>query len=78
MFGKIMERDREDGSSKQDPDEGIDDSKKSSNFKEFEDLCCRAYNILRSEGHKIINMFLIMLSAGMPELSKEADIDFLV
>jgi len=50
-------------------EETIDDDKKSPDFIEFEWLCCEAYNILRLEGHKLINLFLIMLSAGMPELS---------
>lgn len=44
----------------------------------FEKLCWKAYNILRKEGHKFINMFLIMLSAGMPELNREQDIQFIV
>ena len=52
--------------------------KKSKNFIKFEKLCCKAYNILRKEGHKFINMFLIMLSAGMPELNRESDIQFIV
>jgi len=52
--------------------------KKSKNFLLFESLCCQAYNILRKEGHKFINMFLIMLSAGMPELNQESDIQFIV
>ena len=52
--------------------------KKTKNFIIFEKLCCKAYNILRKEGHRFINMFLIMLSAGMPELSKELDIQYIV
>lgn len=47
----------------------IDDDKKSWDFLEFEELCCLAYNILRKKGNELINLFLIMLSAGMPELS---------
>jgi len=41
-------------------------------------MCCQAYNILRSKGHQLINMFLIMLSAGMPELKEEDDLQYLV
>jgi phosphatidylinositol-4,5-bisphosphate 3-kinase catalytic subunit alpha/beta/delta len=52
--------------------------KKTKSFIKFEKLCCKAYNILRKEGHKFINMFLIMLSAGMPELNRESDIQFIV
>ncbi|CAI2363985.1 unnamed protein product [Moneuplotes crassus] len=58
--------------------EGKPNKKKTKNFQLFESLCCQAYNILRKEGHKFINMFLIMLSAGMPELSKEKDIQSIV
>ncbi len=50
----------------------------SDNFKKFEEYCCLSYNLLRREGHRLINMFLIMLSAGMPELSSNKDIAFLV
>jgi phosphatidylinositol-4,5-bisphosphate 3-kinase len=52
----------------------IDESLKTKSFKDFEEKCCVAYNILRKEGKQLINMFLIMLSAGMPELKKEEDI----
>ena len=45
---------------------------------EFEEDCCNAYNILRKEGDKLINLFLLMLSAGMPELNHEKDIQWLV
>jgi hypothetical protein len=59
-------------------EDSIDDEKKSPDFIEFENLCCTAYNILRKEGHMLINMFLIMLSAGMPELQSAGDIDHMV
>ena len=66
------------GGGNQDDSEMIDDSLKSRSFKDFEDKCCQAYNILRKEGHQLINMFLIMLSAGMPELKRDDDIQFMV
>ena len=66
------------GGGNMDDSEMIDDSLKSRTFKDFEEKCCLAYNILRKEGHQLINMFLIMLSAGMPELKKDDDIQFLV
>jgi hypothetical protein len=47
---------------------------KSPQFLEFEEDCCRAFNILRKEGNKLINLFLLMLSAGMPELNHEKDL----
>ena len=43
-------------------------------FRKFQDMCCRAYNLLRHNSNKIINLFLIMLSAGMPELQEKAEI----
>lgn len=58
----------------QDDSDIMDDSMKSRSFRDFEDKCCQAYNILRKEGHQLINMFLIMLSAGMPELKQDQDI----
>jgi len=51
---------------------------KSKQFEDFEEDCCTAYNIIRKEGNILINLFLLMLSAGMPELNKEKDIEFLV
>jgi len=46
----------------------IDEDLKSKHFLKFEYYCCRAYNILRDNANILINLFLIMLSAGMPEL----------
>lgn len=53
---------------------------KSPLFMQFERDCCRAYNILRKPevGNQLINLFLLMMSAGMPELSQESDIKYLV
>lgn len=44
------------------------------NFLRFQKYCCDAYNLLRHNANKIINLFLIMLSAGMPELQKKEEI----
>jgi phosphatidylinositol-4,5-bisphosphate 3-kinase len=62
----------------QDDSDIMDDSMKSRSFLDFEEKCCTAYNILRKDGHQLINMFLIMLSAGMPELKQDQDVQFLV
>ena len=51
---------------------------KSELFLEFEEDCCKAYNILRKNGNQLINLFLLMLSAGMPELNYESDIQPMV
>ena len=40
----------------------------------FKKNCCEAYNLLRHNSNKIINLFLIMLSAGMPELREKEEI----
>jgi hypothetical protein len=50
---------------------------KTVNFEIFEQLCCDGYNILRNHGHKFIHLFLLMLSAGIPELRHEWQIGFL-
>lgn len=47
------------------------------NFKRFEDLCAEAYNIVRQHGNELIELFMMMLSAGMPELTKVTDIQYL-
>ena len=51
---------------------------KSDLFIQFEKDCCEAYNIIRKEGHKLINLFLLMMSAGLPELNHEKDLDYLI
>lgn len=47
---------------------------KTENFLLFEKYCCQAYNDLRHNSNKIMNLFLIMLSAGMPELQQKEEI----
>lgn len=37
-------------------------------FKKFEEYCTVAYNVVRKHGNLLINIFLMMLSAGLPEL----------
>eukprot|EP00004_Rigifila_ramosa_P017917 TRINITY_DN4410_c0_g1_i2.p1 TRINITY_DN4410_c0_g1~~TRINITY_DN4410_c0_g1_i2.p1 ORF type:complete len:1276 (-),score=331.80 TRINITY_DN4410_c0_g1_i2:61-3729(-) len=51
--------------------------KDSAKFKWFTDLSCQSYNILRRHAHLFINLFMMMLSTGIPELQSEQDIDFL-
>jgi len=46
-------------------------------FKEFEQLCCRAYNVLRKQSNLLINLFSLMLQCGIPELETDADIFWL-
>ncbi|KAL4486333.1 hypothetical protein ABPG72_007119 [Tetrahymena utriculariae] len=47
-------------------------------YKAFERYCCQAYNLIRKHGNFFINIFRMMLSAGMPELQRESDIEYLV
>ena len=49
----------------------------SAKFAEFEDLCGRAYNVLRDNGNILITLFFLMLSCGLPELREESDINWL-
>jgi len=50
---------------------------KSPLFKRFEDLCCKCLLILRKHAGLLITLFSLMLSCGIPELTKESDIDYL-
>ena len=44
------------------------DGKHSEKFKIFEEYCTNAYNLVRKHGHTLIALFMMMLSAGIPEL----------
>lgn len=46
-------------------------------FKEFEQLCCRAYNVLRQQSTLLITLFSLMLQCGIPELETDEDIVWL-
>ncbi|KAL4490435.1 hypothetical protein ABPG72_002645 [Tetrahymena utriculariae] len=46
-------------------------------FRKFEEYCTQAYNLVRKSGNFIINIFLLMLEAGMPELQSPQDIEYL-
>ena len=43
----------------------------------FKDYCCKAYNYIRKHGKRLINLFMLMTSAGMPELKNKDDIKYL-
>eukprot|EP01114_Cavostelium_apophysatum_P016118 TRINITY_DN4532_c0_g2_i2.p1 TRINITY_DN4532_c0_g2~~TRINITY_DN4532_c0_g2_i2.p1 ORF type:complete len:1434 (+),score=438.70 TRINITY_DN4532_c0_g2_i2:87-4388(+) len=49
----------------------------SKDFMKFVDICCRAYNILRKHANVFINLFAMMLSTGIPELTSVEDISYL-
>jgi len=44
---------------------------------EFSENCCRAYNIIRKHGKLLINLFLLMLATGIPELRSASDVKWL-
>jgi len=51
--------------------------KDSPDFLAFAALCCDAYNILRGHASMFINLFAMMLSTGIPELTSVDDISYL-
>jgi phosphatidylinositol-4,5-bisphosphate 3-kinase len=51
--------------------------KKHPHFKRFLALCSRAYKVLRDEATILEILFVLMVSAGMPELMVEKDIHYL-
>lgn len=50
----------------------------SDGFETFTNYCTRAYNLVRKNGWRIITLFQLMISAGIPELSTHEDINYLV
>lgn len=47
------------------------------NFARFVEFCTKAYNQVRKHSNLLINIFLMNLSAGMPELQDIEDIEYL-
>jgi Phosphatidylinositol 3- and 4-kinase/Phosphoinositide 3-kinase family, accessory domain (PIK domain)/Phosphoinositide 3-kinase C2/Calponin homology (CH) domain/RhoGEF domain len=46
-------------------------------FQEFVELCCRAYNVIRRNGHLFLTIFSMMLSTGLEQLESPADLAYL-
>lgn len=46
-------------------------------FQEFERHCLDAYKLIRKHGKWLIELFLMNLSAGIPELQSAADVKYL-
>ena len=44
---------------------------------EFESLCIRAFNILRQHAAIVINLFVLMIPATMPELTKRSEVEYI-
>lgn len=51
--------------------------KKSEGFEAFKKYCSRAYNLVRKHGWRIMNLFKLMISAGMPELQYKEEISYI-
>lgn len=51
--------------------------KGSDGFNLFKDYCCKAYNLIRKHGKRLINLFLLMISAGLLELPSKNEIRYL-
>jgi phosphatidylinositol-4,5-bisphosphate 3-kinase len=56
--------------------EGVE-SKYSNGFEYFQDLCLDAYLVLHEHAHFFINLFAMMISTGIPELTSHKDIYYL-
>lgn len=48
----------------------------SEQFKAFENICCRAFNILRKNSYVLIMLFALSLQCGVPQLKTENDIAY--
>ncbi|GMI29478.1 hypothetical protein TrRE_jg5350, partial [Triparma retinervis] len=46
-------------------------------FPEFEKMCCQAYNVLREHSNLLINLFILVTPAAMPELLEKNDVEYL-
>ncbi len=49
----------------------------SAEYKKFESYCCDAYAVLRENCDLFINLFLLMVSTGIPELTGKGDIMYI-
>ena len=56
---------------------GGEEKEKGEGFKHFEDVCVKAFLILREHAVLFINLFSLMLYAGIPELRRPEDIAYL-
>lgn len=52
--------------------------RKSQQFDLFVDLCCKGYNLLRKYAEYFIMLFKLMISADLPQLNSEKDLEYLV
>jgi len=52
-------------------------NKGSDDYEKFVQVCGEAYNVIRTSGQEFINLFQLMLSTGIPELTAAEDINWL-
>lgn len=45
-------------------------------YESFKDHCVRAFQVLRKNAHHVVTLFMLMVSAGMPELRNEQAIEY--
>ncbi|XP_041377444.1 LOW QUALITY PROTEIN: phosphatidylinositol 4,5-bisphosphate 3-kinase catalytic subunit alpha isoform-like [Gigantopelta aegis] len=56
---------------------GVDQPSKQVEFQKFQELCCKAFSILRKHANLFITLFTLMLSCGIPELQSLDDIGYI-
>mmetsp|Transcript_9160 Transcript_9160/g.26771 ORF Transcript_9160/g.26771 Transcript_9160/m.26771 type:complete len:101 (-) Transcript_9160:75-377(-) len=52
-------------------------NKSDARYKTFEENCFKAFNSVRKQGALLINLFVLMVPAAMPELLKAEDVSYL-
>ena len=59
------------------PDFVMKDKEPRIGFPEFESMCCSAYNVLRQHSNLLMNLFILVTPAAMPELIEKSDVTYL-
>ena len=59
------------------PDVMMGKKEKRIGFPEFESMCCGAYNVLRQHSNLLMNLFILVTPAAMPELLAREDVTYL-
>ncbi|XP_030043643.1 phosphatidylinositol 4,5-bisphosphate 3-kinase catalytic subunit alpha isoform isoform X1 [Microcaecilia unicolor] len=56
---------------------GVQECTKTKEFERFQEMCYKAYLVIRQQANLFINLFSMMLGSGMPELQSFDDIAYL-
>ena len=59
------------------PDQMMKEKQPRIGFPEFEEMCCGAYNVLRQHSNLLMNLFILVTPAAMPELLAREDVAYL-